>query len=88
VKNPITILAAIAMASCAPPKAIIVEEAPVKPVKSALADAPKPPVPTDPNDGMRLPSNMLALPDDSQLKPSGAPAGDAAAPVIVRPPKE
>ncbi len=77
----------LGLASCAAPKAIVIEVAPVKPVKKAVADAPKPSVPGDPNDGLRLP-DMLALPSDDQLRRSTAPSGDGAAPVIARPPKE
>jgi hypothetical protein len=87
-KNPFILLFAIGLASCAAPKAIIVEETPVKAVKNTVAEAPKPQVPADPNDGLRLPDDMLALPDDAQLRPSAAPSGDGAAPVIVRPPKQ
>ena len=103
-KNPLTLLLAIGLASCGAPKAIIVAEVPVKPKEqqtvaapepSVPADpkeqqtvgAPEPSVPADPNDGLRLP-DMLALPDDAQLRSSPGPAGNGNATVITRPPKE
>ncbi len=44
-------------------------------------------MPSDPNDGLRLPEDMLSLPGDEQLR-SAAPDGDGDATVITRPPKE
>ncbi|QTN32828.1 hypothetical protein HZ994_10970 [Akkermansiaceae bacterium] len=88
-KNPITLLFAIGLASCAAPKAIVVEEAPEKPVKTAVADISPPATPGEPNDGLRIgDDDLLTLPSDEQLRPSSAPGGDSAAPVTIRPPKE
>jgi hypothetical protein len=88
VKKPAILFLAIGLASCAAPKAIVVEE--VSPVrkKQAPAAAPKPTPPTLPaNDGMRLPEDLLALPDDSQLRSAATPnEGDAI--IIARPPEE
>ena len=86
-KNPLTLLLAIGLASCGAPKAIIVAEVPVKPKEQQTVAAPEPSVPADPNDGLRLP-DMLALPDDAQLRSSPGPAGNGNATVITRPPKE
>ena len=87
-KNTLTLAFIIGMASCAAPKAVVVGEAPVKPKENAVAAAPEPRVPADANDGLRLPEDMLALPDDSQLRSSSGSAGDGDATVITRPPKE
>lgn len=87
-KNPLTLAFIIGMASCAAPKAVVIEEAPVKPKENAVAAAPEPRPPSDPNDGLRLPEDMLALPDDSQLRSASSPSGDGDATVITRPPKE
>jgi hypothetical protein len=84
VKSPIILLAALTFASCAPPKATVIAEAPKKPVVTAPA-APETPALAD--DGLRLP-DMLTLPDDNQLR-SAAPLkkeGDAA--IIASPPTE
>lgn len=86
-KNPFTLLFVIGLASCGAPKAIIIAEAPVKPAENAVAAAPEPIVPADTNDGLRLP-DMLALPDEAQLRSSPDPSGDGKATVITRPPKE
>lgn len=75
------------MASCAAPKAVVVEETPVKPVSKAVADTPSPTVTGGHDDGLREP-DMLALPSDEQLRRSSAPSGDGASPVTLRPPKE
>jgi hypothetical protein len=88
VKKPLTLAFILGMASCAAPKAVVVGEAPVKPKENAVAAAPEPRVPTDANDGLRLPADMLALPDDSQLRSASNPSGDGDATVITRPPKE
>ena len=85
-KNPLILLTALALASCGPPKAIIVAEAPVKPVAKPAA-APAPAVPSAPDDGLRLP-DLLALPDDEQLRSSPDPSGGGNATVITRPPAE
>ncbi len=90
-KKSFTLLFVIGLASCAAPKATVVaEEAPVKPVeKNAVADI-SPPISVagDPNDGLRIGDDILALPSDEQLRASPTPSGGGTAPVIVRPPKD
>ncbi len=81
-------LAAVALASCAPKKAIVIEE----PKKSSaqeksVADIAPAEKPASDDGGMRLP-DMLALPDENQLR-SAAPSdksGDAT--IIATPPAE
>jgi len=92
VKNPFISLSSIGLAigltSCAlPQKALIIAEGPKQQAKrEQQAATTQVPAPSRGEDGLRMP-DMLALPDDSQLR-SAAPetTGDAA--VIVRPPAE
>lgn len=83
---------ALALLSCAAPKAVVVEEAPVKkPEVAPATTVPEPPVPTDdPYGGFRVP-DMLDLPGDGEFRTTGPtmpkPGGEANA-VIARPPME
>lgn len=86
-KKPFTLIFALGLVSCAAPKAIVVEEAPKKRVEK-VAPVSEPLAPALADDGLRLPEDMLTLPNNSQLRPSAKPSGDGAAPVIVRPPKD
>lgn len=83
-KPPIILLAALAVASCAPAKVIVIPEPPKKDVLITPA-APITPALVD--DGLRLP-DMLTLPDDNQLRsaPTFKKAGDAT--IITSPPIE
>ena len=86
-KSPIILLAALTFASCAPPKATVIAEAPKKSVVIAPTAPTAPETPALADDGLRLP-DMLTLPDDNQLR-SAAPLkkeGDAA--IIASPPTE
>lgn len=83
-KNPTILLAALALASCAPPKAIVIAEAPKKEVVIAPA-APETPALAD--DGLRLP-DMLVLPDDTQLRSVAPLKKDGDATIITSPPTE
>lgn len=85
-KTPFTLLFALGLASCAAPKAIVVEEAPKKRVEK-VAPVPEPAAPALADDGFRYP-DYLTLPNSSQLRPSAKPSGEGAAPVIVRPPND
>lgn len=84
-KNPTILLAALALASCAPPKAIVIAEAPKKEVVIAPA-APANPALAD--DGLRLPDDMLALPDDTQLRSVAPLKKEGDATIIATPPTE
>lgn len=83
---------ALALMSCAAPKAIVVAEAPVpdmeKPDDASAASEPA--VPSTSDDGIRLP-DMLGLPDEGELRSAASlPGGktpDSGA-VIARPPTE
>ncbi|MEP2776960.1 MAG: hypothetical protein ABJQ29_12255 [Luteolibacter sp.] len=104
-KKPIISLLActFALCSCMPKKAIIVEEIPIGPTEAteeALATAPTPPSAPAPksapaplpdaagDEGFRLP-DMLAMPDEDQLKSTpGAGSGNGDGTVIAQPPKE
>lgn len=83
-KNPTILLAALCLASCAPPKAIVIAEAPKKIVPVAPA-APVIPAPVD--DGLRLP-DMLALPDENQLRSAAPLKKEGDATIIASPPTE
>ncbi|MGJ8632738.1 MAG: hypothetical protein ACSHX7_02375 [Luteolibacter sp.] len=77
------------LASCAAPKATIVEEVPEKPVAKKVAVVPKQidPEPVPQDTGLRLGDDMLTMPDDSQLR-SISPESHTGSPVIARPPSE
>jgi hypothetical protein len=85
---------ALALFSCAPPKAVVIKEAPVPATrrssgeKPALAASPAKPAP--PDDGLRLP-DMVTMPNDSELRAThpvkSATSTDTGA-VIARPPVE
>lgn len=83
-KNPLILLAAIALASCAAPKAVVVAEAPKKKVVTAPA-APEEPALAD--DDLRLP-DMLTLPDDTQLRSAAPLKKEGDATIITSPPTE
>jgi hypothetical protein len=85
VKRPIILLAAFALASCAPPKAIVIAEAPIEPV-ATIPTAPANPALAD--DGLRLPDDMLALPDDNQLRSAAPLKKEGDATIITSPPTE
>jgi len=84
VKNPTILLAALCLASCAPPKAIVIAEAPKKEVPAKPA-ATVLPAPAD--DGLRLP-DMLALPDENQLRSAAPLKKEGDATIIASPPAE
>lgn len=84
---------ALALFSCAAPKATVVAEAPVK-KKEQKAPEPvvaEPEMPPLPNDEIRLPSQMLDLPDDGAFRASNPQlpqTGSGSGAVIVRPPTD
>lgn len=83
---------ALALFSCAAPKAIVIEKAP-EPKKEAVAEAtvPEPQVPALPDDGIRMPTNILSLPDDAEFRattPVAPKPADGGSGVIVRPPTD
>lgn len=86
-KNPFIPLAALALASCAAPKAVVIEEAPVKQQPAAAPAAPieKPAALAD--DGLRL-GDMLTLPDDNQLRSTAPLKKEGEATIITSPPSE
>ena len=81
---------ALALLSCAAPKATIVAENPVpetKPAENTVASEPV--APKEPDDGIRLP-DMLGLPDEGELRSAATSPGKApeSGAVIARPPAE
>ncbi len=89
---------ALALVSCAAPKAIIVAEAPrakAEASKKEMAKVEKPivsdePVPALPDDGIRMPE-MLALPGEGDFRatnPAATKTGGQAGAVISRPPTD
>ncbi len=83
----------LALVSCAAPKAVVVDQEPVK-KKEPVAEAsvPEPVMPGDPYDGLRVNEDaMLALPGDGDFR-SSVPApprtGAESGAVIARPPTE
>ncbi|MES2982230.1 MAG: hypothetical protein V4727_07950 [Verrucomicrobiota bacterium] len=97
-KKTATFLLAIGLTSCFAPKATVVAEAPVnaapkknRTTQTAVADlspeAIKPTPLPGRRDGLRLP-DMLALPQDDQLRSAPGTTKDGKATVIARPPEE
>jgi hypothetical protein len=84
VKNPTILLAALAFASCAPPQATVIEEAPKRQEPAAPAEPGKPALA---DDGLRLP-DMLTLPDENQLRSAAPLKEDGDATIIATPPTE
>ena len=83
-------LIGLALASCIPPKAVAVAEAPVqKKEKPPEPVATVPELPTAPDDGLRMP-DMLNLPSDGEFRtaPGAVKTGSEAGAVIARPPTE
>jgi hypothetical protein len=82
---------AIAMLSCAAPKATVVDQ-PAAPKKDepAPTDVPVPVLPDQPNDGIRIP-DMLGMPGDNEFRATNTsapkPTPEPGA-VIARPPLE
>jgi hypothetical protein len=82
---------ALALLSCAAPKAVVVEEAPVSKQETAQQTTAAETEPTErglPDDGIRLP-DMLGLPGESEFRstrPATTSGGSGA--VIARPPVE
>lgn len=86
------IVPALALFSCAAPKAVVIEKAP-EPKKEVAAEpaVPEPQIPALPDDGIRMPNNILSLPGDAEFKattPVAPKTGDAGSGVIVRPPTD
>lgn len=83
---------ALALLSCAAPKAIVVEHAP-QPMKQKAAvesEDSEPSVPSLEDDGIRLP-DMLAMPGASEFRatsPNAPKVGSEAGTVISRPPTD
>jgi hypothetical protein len=88
---PAMIPVVLALFSCAPPKAIVVEQAPVPKKPEAVVPAvPEPAVPATPDDGIRMP-DMLTMPGDEEFHPgpAGLPAKEpSSGAVISRPPTD
>lgn len=84
---------ALVAGSCAPKKAIVVEEAPKKPApkveQPVIAEVP---IPQDPNDGLRgIDDMMLSLPSENEFRatvPVPGPGGPESNAVISRPPTD
>jgi hypothetical protein len=85
VKNPFILLSALALASCAPPKAIVIQEAPKTQQPAAASTTPVEKTAALPDDGLRL-GDMLTLPDDNQLRSAAPTEKDGNATIITSPP--
>lgn len=92
-KNMLALLARLApsmvLLSCAAPKALVVEDAPVSKKESApltAAVAPEPSAHSLPDDGIRLP-DMLGLPGENEFRSTrAATRSPGSGAVIARPP--
>lgn len=81
---------ALALFSCAAPKATVIENAPARKTETAPPTVPEPPAPTAPDDGIRLP-DMLAMPGEGEFRataPVTPKAGSQPNAVISRPPTD
>ena len=81
---------ALALFSCAAPKALVVERAPAPKMETAPPTVPEPPAPSAPDDGIRLP-DMLAMPGEGEFRattPVPPRAGSEPNAVISRPPTD
>lgn len=92
---PLALALALALVSCAAPKAIVVGPPPAQKkgtpsVENATASEPVAPPPAKPDDGIRLP-DMVTMPGEDEFRrrtttpPTTKPDSGA---VIARPPKE
>lgn len=85
---------AMALVSCALPKpAVVVAQppAPKKVEKEPEATFPEPPVPSLPGDEIRMPPDMVSLPNDGDFRattPLGSKSDPGAGAVFVRPPTD
>jgi len=84
---------AMALASCATPKATVVAQPPAnkKVEKEPNATFVEPPVPALPGDEIRMPADMVGLPKDEDFKattPVGPKSDPGAGAVFVRPPTD
>lgn len=87
-KKSIISLALLALASCATPKAVVIEQTPIKQQPSVTSDATVKKLPALANDGLRMPEDMLALPDDNQLRSTAPIKKDGNATIVTSPPTE
>lgn len=82
------VIPALALLSCAAPKASVVAETPAEETKiETSAAVPEPTIPNEPDDGIRLP-DMLGLPDEGELRSAASLPGKTpeSGAVIARPP--
>lgn len=91
-KHTFLALIGLVLASCAAPKAAVVEQAPTPKKQKAAPEpiVPEPELAAFPDEGLRLPE-MLDLPSDRDLRGSKPPAsniGSEAGAVISRPPTD
>lgn len=84
-KTPFILLSALALASCAPSAAIVMQEAPKKQQPAAASTTPVEKPAALPDDGLRL-GDMLTLPDDNQLRSAAPMERDGNATIITSPP--
>ncbi|MES2438707.1 MAG: hypothetical protein V4584_06565 [Verrucomicrobiota bacterium] len=81
---------ALALGSCAPPKAAVIAPAPVvkkEPKKEPEPVVSEPLAPALPDDGMPMP-DMLAMPSDSDFRATNPKTGTQSGAVISRPPTD
>lgn len=93
-KHTFLALAGLMLVSCIAPKAVVIAEPNAAPKK--VEKTPEPAVveaalPEPPDDGIRMPSNLLELPGESEFRSTNAAApktGTEAGAVISRPPTD
>jgi hypothetical protein len=87
----IQLFAALAFCSCVPPKAVVVQEPPKKKVPEPEVTTTEPNLPPSPDDGIRLPDNIMSMPGDDEFKaslPTNSPVNPLPGSINVRPPTE
>ncbi len=85
------LLPALALFSCVPPKAVVVQEEPIKKQPEPEVAMTEPNLPPPADDPIRLPDNIMSMPGDEEFKPSvptPSPINPLPGSINVRPPTE
>ncbi len=85
------LLPALALFSCVPPKAVIVQEPPKKSAPEPEVATTEPNLPPPEEDVIRLPDNIMSMPGDEEFKaavPTPSPINPLPGSINVRPPTE
>ena len=87
-KNNFILIIILGLASCSVPKAIVIMEAPPEKKATVTPLVQHAPVTIASDKDLRIGEDILALPNDEQLRPSSVTSSDGEATKITRPPAE